>query len=64
MALVEKQKQQIKQQLPQVENLTKEEYEFLFAVLKDMNFKGHQVEILYNLIIKLQRNYLETTTKK
>jgi hypothetical protein len=63
MALVEKQKT-IKLQIPQLENLTKDEYEFLFAVLKDMNFKGHQVETLYNLIIKLQKNYLETTTKK
>lgn len=63
MALVEKQKQSIKQ-TPQIENLTKDEYEFLFAVLKDMNFKGHQVEVLYNLIVKLQKNYLETTTKK
>lgn len=63
MALVEKQKQ-INKQIPQIENLTKDEYEFLFAVLKNMDFKGHQVEILYNLIVKLQKNYLETTTKK
>ena len=63
MALVEKQKT-IKSQIPQLENLTKDEYEFLFAVFKDMNFKGHQVETLYNLIIKLKKNYLETTTKK
>ena len=40
------------------EELTKEEYEFLFGVLKNTDFKGHQVESLYNLVIKLQKKYL------
>ena len=40
------------------EELTKEEYEFLFGVLKNTDFKGHQVESLYNLVVKLQKKYL------
>lgn len=55
MALVEKNKpQQVNS-----EELTKEEYEFLFNILKNTDFKGYQVEILYNTIVKLQKNYLK-----
>lgn len=46
------------------EELTKEEYEFLFGVLKNTDFKGHQVESLYNLVIKLQKNYLNLVNKQ
>ena len=38
--------------------LSKEEYEFLFGVMKDTTFKGEQVQVVYNSIRKLQEQYI------
>ncbi len=38
--------------------LSLQEYEFLFNMIKDSNFKGEQLELVYNLTIKLQNQYL------
>jgi hypothetical protein len=38
--------------------LLKEEYEFLFSVMKETTFKGEQVQVVYNSIRKLQEQYL------
>lgn len=38
--------------------LTADEYEFLFDILRDADFKGSQVQDLYNIIMKLQKQYL------
>ena len=40
------------------EDLNKDEYEFLFNVLRNCDFKGHQVEPLYNIVVKLQKKYV------
>jgi len=40
------------------EDLNKDEYEFLFNVLRNCDFKGHQVESLYNIVVKLQKKYV------
>jgi hypothetical protein len=42
----------------QNEELNKDEYEFLFNVLRNCDFKGHQVESLYNIVVKLQKKYV------
>lgn len=36
---------------------TKEEIEFLLITLKDGTFKGAQLEIMYNTVLKLQQEY-------
>jgi len=38
--------------------LLKEEYEFLFSVMKETTFKGEQVQVVYNSIRKLQEQYI------
>ena len=38
--------------------LTKQEIEFLFALIKQSSFQGDSLESLYNLVLKLQQQYL------
>lgn len=38
--------------------LTTPEYEFLFSLIKSSTFKGEHLELVYNLTIKLQNQYL------
>ena len=35
------------------------ELEFLLKMLSNADLKGHQVEMFYNLIVKLQNNFLQ-----
>lgn len=39
------------------QDLTKEEIEFILVLIKNSNFKGDMIEIVYNLVIKLQNRY-------
>jgi hypothetical protein len=39
------------------------EIEFLLRVLKNADLKGHQVEMFYNMIVKLQNLYLKKSGK-
>ena len=39
-------------------SLSVQEYELLFTLIKSSTFKGEHLELLYNLIIKLQEQYL------
>lgn len=45
------------------DELTKEEYEFLFELIKSSTFRGTQLETIYNIIIKLQNKYLKLINK-
>ena len=36
---------------------TKEEIEFLLITLKDSTFRGSQLEVVYNTVVKLQQEY-------
>jgi len=38
-------------------DLTKEEIEFILVLIKNSNFKGDMIEVVYNLVIKLQNRY-------
>jgi hypothetical protein len=38
--------------------LTKQEIEFLLGLIKQSSFQGESLESLYNLVLKLQHNYL------
>jgi hypothetical protein len=40
-------------------DLSLSELEFLINTLKDIDLKGYQVEIFYNMVIKLQNQYIE-----
>ena len=42
----------------EVPQLSKQEIEYLLLLIKDTNFKGEDIELLYNLVIKLQRQYI------
>lgn len=41
------------------DTLSREEYEYLFTIIRETNFKGSQVEFLYRLVAKLQKQYLK-----
>ena len=43
---------------PDPNELDTQEIEFLLSIIKSVNFKGEQLELLYNLVIKLQNQYL------
>ena len=41
-----------------VNNLTKEEIALLITLIKQSTFQGENIESLYNLVLKLQNQYL------
>jgi hypothetical protein len=41
-----------------VNNLTKEEIALIINLIKQSSFQGEHIEILYNLVLKLQNQYL------
>lgn len=41
-----------------------EEYEFLFTLVKGATFKGEHLEFVYNLILKLQEDYIAVKKSK
>lgn len=43
------------------QKLTIDELEFLLNCLKNTMLKGDQIEMFYNLVIKLQTQYIEQT---
>lgn len=43
---------------------TAEEYEFLFSLVKGSTFKGEHLEFVYNLILKLQEDYIAVKNSK
>lgn len=45
-------------QTPDVNNLSAQELELLLNTLKSTTIVGEQVELFYNLIIKLQNQYI------
>jgi len=65
MGLIEKKKDEskvTKKQEPNFE-LAKNEYEFLFEIIKTTSFKGESVELLYNIVSKLQNQYVNKYRK-
>jgi hypothetical protein len=57
MSIIDKLKSQPKSQ--PATQLTKQEIEFLLVLLKDVSVRGDQVETFYNIILKLQEQYLK-----
>ena len=46
------------------EALDQQELEFLLSRIKDMTFKGSELEILTKVVLKLQNRYIKLTDKK
>lgn len=42
-----------------INKLSKEELELLLALIKRSQFLGEHVEIIYNMVVKIQNQYLE-----
>lgn len=62
MGLLEKIGIQSSPQVQGVSNqLTPEEIEVLLSLIKRSNFLGEDLEPLYNMVLKLQNQYLEQT---
>jgi len=40
------------------DNLEKQEIEFILNTIKDSNFKGEDLDILYKTVVKLQNQYV------
>jgi|LauGreDrversion4_2_1035121.scaffolds.fasta_scaffold716304_2 hypothetical protein len=53
--------QNIKTQVSDVNQLNTQELEFLLNTLKQTMILGEHVEMFYNLIIKLQNQYIDQT---
>tara|TARA_Y100001958_G_C20791770_1_gene258940 strand:+ start:319 stop:546 length:228 start_codon:yes stop_codon:yes gene_type:complete len=45
-------------------SLSKEEIMFLLKMIQQHDFKGKDIEILYNTTLKLQQQYIYLTNKK
>lgn len=41
------------------EELTLQELEYLLSLLKNVDLKGYQVEMFYNLVVKIQSQYVK-----
>lgn len=53
--------EQVEQHKPidQTDQLNKLELEYLLSTLKNIDLKGYQIEMFYNLALKLQNQYLK-----
>lgn len=52
-----------KQQETDSNQLNLQDLEYLLSTLKNINLRGDQVEQFYNLVIKLQNQYIALTKK-
>jgi hypothetical protein len=61
MSILDRIKPQSQQKELAPDQLTTQEIEVLLSMIKRTNFLGEDVEPLYNLVVKLQSQYLEQT---
>ena len=47
-----------------INQLTASEIEFLLGLIKNANFKGEQLETIYNIVLKLQDQYISLNKNK
>ena len=57
MGLFEKVQSQQKPQEKPKNNLDKQEIEFILNTIKESNFKGEDLDMLYRVVVKLQTQY-------
>lgn len=58
MALVQK-TQQVQENKKQDTKLTTEELEYLLKKIREMQFQGDELDVLFKTVMKLQNQYLE-----
>ena len=61
MSIISKITGQITSTTTDVNQLSTEELEFILTALKDVTITGSQVEMFYNLVVKLQNQYVDQT---
>lgn len=47
-----------------INKLSVQELQLALQLLKEVSIKGEQVELFYNLVVKLQNQYLEQSNQK
>lgn len=57
--IIEKTNPELPKQFPA--NLSAKELEIILTLIKKSSFLGEDIEIIYNMVIKLQNQYLEQT---
>jgi len=57
MGLLDKMQNKPKPLLP--DSLEKQEIEFILNTIKESNFKGEDLDILYKTVVKLQNQYIK-----
>lgn len=55
---IQNKNQPIKAGSPDLISLDKGETEFLLRLIKNSQFRGEDIELLYNLILKIQKVYI------
>jgi hypothetical protein len=63
MSIINKIIPQNKTQVSDINKLNMQELEFLLIILKQSSLVGDQVEMFYNMVVKLQNQYLEQQEK-
>lgn len=63
-SLVEEVQNQSEQQTQLKVEYTPEELQFIITTLGEQTFKIKEIEFIYNLIVKLQHDYLQQKNKK
>jgi hypothetical protein len=58
MGLVKKENTE-NNEIPPISSFSKEELEFLLKLISDSTFKGKEVQVVYDLVYKLQQMYLK-----
>jgi glutathione peroxidase-family protein len=61
MSILDKITQKSQQPEAPINQLSKQEIEVLLSMIKRTTFLGEDLEPLYNLVIKLQEQYIELT---
>ena len=46
-----------------INQLSQQELEYLLTLLKNVNLRGEHVEMFYELVLKLQKQYLDYPSK-
>jgi len=59
MSIINKIIPQNKTQVSDINKLNMQELEFLLNILRQSSLVGDQVEMFYNMVVKLQNQYLE-----
>lgn len=55
--------QPIEKQVNNTNQLSQQELEYLLSLLKNVNLRGEHVEMFYELVLKLQKQYLDYPSK-